>query len=109
VLARVFLSPAEAVGAIGLGTENVVNRIYAPIIRAIERLGTLDRRQYVCFELHCEVDDAHHEALLEIAHDFSDVAQNRIDLRKGMLKALGLRNIFWDWMHNRARQTRLDS
>lgn len=102
-------SPAEAVGAIGLGTENVVNRIYAPIIRAIERLGTLDRRQYVFFELHCEVDDAHHEALLKIAHDFSDVAQNRIDLRKGMLKALGLRNIFWDWMHNRARQGRLDS
>ena len=87
----------------------MVNRIYAPIIRAIERLGTLDRRQYVFFELHCEVDDAHHEALLKIAHDFSDVAQNRIDLRKGMLKALGLRNIFWDWMHNRARQTRLDS
>ena len=102
-------SPAEAVGAIGLGTENVVNRIYEPIIRAIERLGTLDRRQYVFFELHCEVDDAHHEALLKIAHDFSDVAQNRIDLRKGMLKALGLRNIFWDWMHNRARQARLNS
>ena len=81
-------------GAVGLGTENVVNRIYAPIIRAIERLGTLDRKQYVSFELHWEVDDAHHEALLKIAQDFSDVAQNRIALRKGILKALGLRNIF---------------
>jgi len=102
-------SPAEAVGAIGLGTENVVNKIYAPIISAIERLGTLDRRQYVFFELHCEVDDDHHEALLKIAHDFTDVAQDRIDLRKGMLKALGLRAIFWDWMHNRARHAGLDS
>ncbi len=102
-------SPAEAVGAIGLGTENVVNKIYAPIIRAIERLGTLDRKQYVFFELHCEVDDDHHEALLKIAHDFTDVAQNRIDLRKGMLKALGLRAMFWNWMHKRARDAGLDS
>jgi len=97
-------SPAEAVGAIGLGTENVVGKIYAPIIKAIERLGTLDRKDYVFFELHCEVDDDHHEALLDIARDFSGVPENCIDLRKGMLKALGLRAIFWDWMHNRAKQ-----
>ena len=97
-------SPAEAVGAIGLGTENVVNKIYSPIIRAIERMGTLDRREYVFFELHCEVDEDHHEALLKIAHDFADDPQNRLDLRKGMLKALGLRAMFWDWMHDRARQ-----
>ena len=96
-------SPAEAVGAIGLGTENIVNKIYTPIIRAIERLGTLDREQYVFFELHCEVDDDHHEALLAIASDFADDRQNCIDLRKGMLKALGLRAMFWDWMHDRAR------
>ena len=102
-------SPAEAVGAIGLGTENVVNKIYTPIIRAIERLGTLDRREYVFFELHCEVDEDHHEALLNIAREFAELPQNRIDLRKGMLKALGLRAIFWDWMHNRARQGGLPS
>ena len=54
-------------------------------------------------------DDAHHETLLKIALDFLDVSQNRIDLRKGMLKALGLRNVFWDWTHNCARQGRLDS
>lgn len=100
-------SSAEAVGAIGLGTENVVSKIYAPIIKAIERLGTLDRKDYVFFELHCEVDDDHHEALLDIARDFSDVPGNCIDLRKGMLKALGLRAIFWDWMHNRAQQREL--
>jgi len=97
-------SPAEAVGAIGLGTENVVNRIYTSLVRAIERLGTLDRQQYVFFELHCEVDDDHHEALLNIALDFTNDPQDRIDLRKGMLKALGLRAIFWEWMHERARQ-----
>lgn len=97
-------SPAEAVGAIGLGTENVVNKIYTPMIRAIERLGTLERRDYVFFELHCEVDEDHHEALLNIARDFSEVPGNCIDLRKGMLKALGFRARFWDWMHDRARQ-----
>jgi CRP-like cAMP-binding protein len=97
-------SPAEAVGAIGLGTENVVNKIYTPMIRAIERLETLERRDYVFFELHCEVDEDHHEALLNIARDFSEVPGNCIDLRKGMLKALGFRARFWDWMHDRARQ-----
>lgn len=97
-------SAAEAVGAIGLGTENVVGNIYTPIIQAIKHLGTLDRKDYVFFELHCEVDEDHHEALLAIARDFSDVPDNCIDLRKGMLKALGLRAIFWDWMHNRAKQ-----
>ena len=97
-------SPAEAVGAIGLGTENVVNKIYTPLIRAIERLETLQRRDYVFFELHCEVDEDHHEALLKIARDFADIPRNRIDLRKGMLKALGFRARFWDWMAERARK-----
>lgn len=97
-------SPAEAVGAIGLGTENIVSRIYAPIIEALKRLGTLERRDYVFFELHCEVDEDHHEALLRIARDFAEVPGNRIDLRKGMLKALGLRTRFWDWMYHRARK-----
>jgi len=66
------VAPAEAVGAIGMGTENIVNKIYTPIIHAIERLGTLDRKEYVFFELHCEVDDDHHEALLAIASYFAD-------------------------------------
>jgi len=102
-------SPAEAIGAIGLGTENVVNKIYTPMIRAIERLGTLERRDYVFFDLHCEVDEDHHKALLNIAHDFADVPLNRLDLRKGMLKALGFRARFWDWMHERARQRESNS
>ncbi len=97
-------SPAEAIGAIGLGTENIVNSIYTPIIRAINQLGTLERRDYVFFELHCEVDEDHHEALLGIAGDLADSPLNRIDLRKGMLKALGLRSRFWDWMHDRAKK-----
>lgn len=97
-------SPAEAIGAIGLGTENIVSSIYKPIIQAISRLGTIDRRDYVFFELHCEVDEDHHEALLGIARDLADSQVNRIDLRKGMLKALGLRSRFWDWMHDRAKK-----
>jgi len=97
-------SAAEAVGAIGLGTENVVGKIYAPIVQAINHLGTVNRRQAVFFELHCEVDEDHHEALLAIARDFAEHPDNRIDLHKGMLKALGYRSRFWDWMHHRANQ-----
>ena len=95
---------AEAVGAIGLGTENVVGDMYRPIVRAIDCLGSLDRRESVFFELHCEVDEDHHLALLSIARDYAAVPQNRLELRKGMLKALGYRARFWDWMHLRARQ-----
>lgn len=95
-------SAAEAVGALGLGTESIVPVIYAPFERAIERLGSLDPRETVFFPLHTAVDDHHQATLRQIALDFAASASGRRDLATGMHKALALRDSFWSWLHQRA-------
>lgn len=92
-------SPAEAVGALGLGTEGIVRNIYVPITRAIERLK-LAPRDTVFFPLHTLVDDEHQATLAEISKFY--VQRSYGDLRRGMLKALQLRSAFWDWLYARA-------
>ena len=95
-------SAAEAVGALGIGTENIVSSIYLSFVDAIHHLGDLDPRDTVFFPLHTAVDDAHRDSLLKIAVDLSDDQQSRIDLQRGTLKALQLRSSFWDWLYARA-------
>lgn len=92
---------AEAVGALGLGTETIVKSIYAHILEALRRLP-LSAEQIVFFPLHCTVDDAHHETLRQIAIDFARTEQGRQELRRGMRKALLLRSGFWDYLLERA-------
>ena len=94
-------SPAEAVGALGLGTENIVSTIYVPFVDAIKRLD-MNPRDSVFFVLHTAIDDDHQEVLQNIAASFADTEQGRNDLRRGMLKALQCRAGFWDWLLDRA-------
>jgi pyrroloquinoline quinone (PQQ) biosynthesis protein C len=96
-------SPAEAVGVLGLGTENIVRSIYQPICQAIARVPELSPRDTVFFPLHTAVDDHHQETLQEIAADLASTPQGVRDLAKGMRKALALRCSFWDWLEERAR------
>lgn len=95
-------TPAEALGALGLGTENIVRTIYGPFVQAIERLGELSPRDTVFFPLHTAVDDHHQATLQAISADFAVTAEGRVGLRRGMLKSLALRSSFWDWLHERA-------
>lgn len=97
-------SPAEALGALGLGTENIVRTIYGPFVKAIDRLGTLDPRDTVFFPLHTAVDDHHQATLQAISADYARTPEGRSGLRRGMLKSLSLRSAFWDWLHARAMQ-----
>lgn len=96
-------SPAEAVGAIGLGTEHIVRAIYEPICRAIRRVPELSGEAAVFFPLHTAVDDHHQETLREIAVALAATPNGVRDLAKGMRKALALRSAFWDWLEERAR------
>lgn len=89
-------SPAEAIGALGLGTEGIVRAIYAPITQAVQRLN-LQPQDTVFFPLHTLVDDDHQATLLAIAKFYARRAHP--DLRRGMLKALQLRSVFWDWLY----------
>jgi len=95
-------SAAEALGALGLGTESIVQTIYQPFCDAIERLGTLAPQDTVFFPLHTAVDDHHQATLKAIATDFVGTSQGLEDLSKGMRKALALRDAFWDWLLERA-------
>jgi pyrroloquinoline quinone (PQQ) biosynthesis protein C len=95
-------SPAEAIGAIGLGTENIVSSIYEPICRAIERVPALSAQATVFFPLHTAVDDHHQETLQQIAIDLAATPNGIRDLARGMRKALELRCTFWDWLEERA-------
>ncbi|MFN9692962.1 MAG: iron-containing redox enzyme family protein [Synechococcaceae cyanobacterium] len=96
-------SPAEAVGALGLGTEAIVSAIYPRLLRAIEQQGHLHPRDTVFFPLHTLVDDAHQASLREIAIAYAASEAGRADLARGMYKALALRDSFWSWLHERAR------
>ena len=95
-------TPAEAVGALGLGTENIVSTIYQPFSRAVAMLPELAAKDTVFFPLHTAVDDHHQETLQGIAADLAVNDATRSELRRGMLKALSLRSVFWDWMYRRA-------
>jgi len=96
-------TPEEAVGAIGLGTEAIVKYIYRKLINGIKKCTDLSLEQYVFFELHTEVDDEHGKILLEIAEELNSSPKAYNDLRKGMLKALNLRCMFWDALYTRAQ------
>jgi quercetin dioxygenase-like cupin family protein/pyrroloquinoline quinone (PQQ) biosynthesis protein C len=99
-------SAAEAVGALGLGTEAIVSTLYQAFVAAIERHGTLDPRDTVFFPLHTAVDDAHQASLRQVAIDCAASEQGRADLARGMHKALALRDSFWSWLHERTLRRR---
>ena len=95
-------SPAEAVGALGLGTETIVRTMYGAFTQALARVPGLSPRDTVFFPLHTAVDDHHQATLQSIAADFAATPAGQTGLRRGMLKALQLRSAFWDWLHERA-------
>ena len=95
-------SPAEALGALGLGTESIVRTIYQPFVEASAQLPELHGAPGVFFALHAAIDDHHQATFQAIATKFAATAQGRADLAKGMHKALALREAFWAWLHQRA-------
>lgn len=94
-------SAAQAVGALGLGTENIVSTMYQPLVKAVERAG-LSGADAVFFPLHTAVDDGHQEVLQAIAASYAGTEAGQRDLRRGMIKALQCRSAFWDWLYERA-------
>lgn len=100
-------TPAEAVGALGLGTEHVVRPIYEQLLSGIIGMGTLRRDEFVFFELHCLVDDQHQQDLLNIARDLVKAPGGYEGLRRGMQTALEMRCEFWDYLYNEVRNNPL--
>jgi pyrroloquinoline quinone (PQQ) biosynthesis protein C len=89
-------------GAIGLGTEMIVPKIYDHFIHAIEDHSSFENCNSMFFRLHVDCDDGHSEDLLTVIRDFADTSNNREYLRFGAQIALDLRKNFWDVMLSRA-------
>lgn len=89
-------------GAIGLGTEMIVPRIYDHFIHAIEEHSSFENSNSMFFRLHVDCDDGHSEDLLTVIRDFAVFPNNREYLRFGAQIALDLRKTFWDVMLSRA-------
>ena len=94
--------PCHALGAIGLGTENIVKYIYSPFIKAIENHLDISRRDRVFFDAHVALDDQHGDALTQIAIDYAAKPENRKAIKEGMLMALSIRGTFFDALEARA-------
>ena len=91
-----------AVGALGLGTELVVSRMYRTVLRGVDRFGGIRPEDRTFLVLHALVDDAHAASLLELAARFAVDAEGRAALARGMRAALNLRVAFWGELHERA-------
>ena len=103
-------SEAEVIGAIGIGTESIVKYIYKYITEGIQEHTDLKKYDYVFFELHSEIDDEHGKIMIQIAEDMvRDNPNSLAEIRKGMLKALSLRTMFWDMMLARANKHQYES
>lgn len=94
--------PAQALGAMGIGTENIVKFIYKPILEAIQNHLDISIKDRVFFDLHAALDDEHGEILDNIATEYAQYEGHREPLRNGMLMALNLRTAFFDSMMVRA-------
>jgi pyrroloquinoline quinone (PQQ) biosynthesis protein C len=95
-------SAAEAVGALGLGTEAIVPAIYPAFMQAMHGLGDVNPRDGVFFALHTLVDDHHQATLKALACKLAIRQRGQQELALGMIKALALRDAFWSWLHQRA-------
>jgi len=81
-----------------------VKHVYKYISKAIQNHTPLKKKDYVFFELHSEIDDEHGKIMMQIAEELIDETPNSYnELRKGMLKALNLRAMFWNSMYKRAQ------
>ena len=90
------------VGAIGIGTELIVSRIYEQILTGLKRHSQLTVTQRVFFDLHSECDDKHASDLLMIAENLAQDAEACEQIAYGARAAIAMRVAFWDAMLERA-------
>lgn len=90
------------VGAIGIGTELIVSRIYDQILEGLEAHTNLTMTQRVFFDLHSKCDEEHSAQLLSIAEDLARDRAACEQIEYGTRKAIDMRVAFWDKMLVRA-------
>ena len=92
----------EGVGALGLGTEFIVPRLYSHIERALDYLPTISSYDRTFFTIHGPVDEVHQNEFKAIAVDLCVTAAGRRRVARGMFETLEHRACLWDWLYERA-------
>lgn len=96
------MNECVGVGAIGIGTELIVSRIYDQILEGLEAHTNLTMTQRVFFDLHSKCDEEHSAQLLLIAEDLAQDRTACEQIEYGTRKAIDMRVAFWDKMLERA-------
>ncbi len=91
------------VGAIGIGTELIVARIYEQILEGLKSHSDLTMSQRVFFDLHSVCDDEHAAQMNLITEDLAQDPIACEQIQFGIQSATKLRSSFWDTMLQRAR------
>lgn len=94
--------PGVGLGAIGIGTELVVSRIYRYLHAAVSEFTSMEPEDFLFLTLHMDCDDDHADQLKGISVELAQEVEHREALRFGALSALNLRAAFWDAMLARA-------
>ena len=97
------LNQFVGVGAIGIGTELIVSKIYSQILQGLRNHSQVKPVDYVFFDLHSQCDDEHATQFISIAEELAidDAAREQIEY--GTRVALNMRVMFWDKMLERAQ------
>lgn len=96
------INACVGVGALGIGTELIVSKIYHQILEGLRNFTDLTLSQRVFFELHTECDEEHAAQLIEIAQDLAINEEACKQIEYGVSKAIHMRVEFWDKMYERA-------
>ena len=89
-------------GAIGIGTELIVSRIYEQILMGLEHHSGLSQSERVFFDLHSGCDDEHAAQILAITEELASSQSICEQIEYGTKMALNMRIMFWDKMLERA-------
>lgn len=96
------MNECVGVGAIGIGTELIVSRIYNQILKALKTHTSLTMTQRVFFDLHSQCDEAHAAQMLSIAEELAQSPTALEQIEYGARMAIDMRITFWDNMLERA-------
>lgn len=91
------------VGAVGIGTELLVPKIYHQILEGLKTHSNLSLEQRVFFDLHSECDDEHAAQLQQIAEELAVDQLSCEKIEYGVDMAISMRTKFWDEMLERAQ------
>ena len=97
------MNECVGVGAIGIGTELIVSRIYKQILEGLKTYSNLTMTQRVFFDLHSQCDEKHAAQVLLIAKELAQDHTSCEQIEYGARMAIKLRIAFWDKMLERAQ------